>query len=413
MTIEKTDKRNAGRRLWDIQCAQGTQLCIGLDLHHDHDPEADPRDLPQLVQLYNDYHSLAQNLALDYGRSLAGYDMLCDGFHDVIRNHDLIWGRKPINLKRAIPFINGMIAYTKEVIYTAWGEGIRVFKIQMSFMEALSPVGNYVLEVIVAFIQWLAARDGEECFIILDCKRGDIFSTQEAYYRPYLAALDEEIFPGVCGRYDFDMMTVNAWMGTDVLDPGLKWFKRGKGAIVVNNSSNPTGPEFQDLVADVAMLDGELDENVLEATRRLKRKPTVADMMLFRTEAFCRRHSLNDADGFSPIFSVMGSTNKFDDTFRILRPSGTALIPGFGHQGGPFANVMPLAAKQYPRTGQIGICSSSRVHMYPWMPKYGGQGDPMKLRDELKRAIAQFKTDERAAYEAAGIVFPFLARGNS
>ncbi|MFH1712074.1 MAG: orotidine 5'-phosphate decarboxylase / HUMPS family protein [Patescibacteria group bacterium] len=408
MTIEKTDTRNAGRRLWDIQCAQGTQLCIGLDLHHDHDPEADPRDLPQLVQLYNDYHSLAQNLALDYGRSLAGYDMVCDGFHDVIRNHDLIWGRKPINLKRAIPFIDGMIAYTKEVIYTAWGEGIRVFKIQMSFMEALSLVGSYVLEHIVAFIQWLAARDGEECFIILDCKRGDIFSTQEAYYRPYLAALDEEVFPGVCGRYDFDMMTVNMHMGTDVLDPGLKWFKRGKGAIVVNTSSNPSGRQLQNLQIDQhsPCSFGPPDE-VNRVLDLLGRNPTVAEMMLHLTEVYCQENDLIDEDGFSPIFSVMGSTNKFDYAFRTLRPSGTALIPGFGHQGGPFVNVMPLAIKEGPRAGQIGICSSSQAHMYPWMKKYGGSGDPRNLRAELKRAIAQFKADEHAAYEAAGIKFPF------
>lgn len=72
--------------------------------------------------------------------------------------------------------------------------------------------------------------------VILDSKRGDIGNTAEKYA--------QESF----GRYGADAVTVNPYMGSDTVEPYLKW--RDRGVIVLCRTSNPGARDFQDLVAD-------------------------------------------------------------------------------------------------------------------------------------------------------------------
>lgn len=72
--------------------------------------------------------------------------------------------------------------------------------------------------------------------VILDSKRGDIGNTAEKYA--------QESF----GRYGADAVTVNPYMGSDTIEPYLKW--RDRGVIVLCRTSNPGARDFQDLLAD-------------------------------------------------------------------------------------------------------------------------------------------------------------------
>lgn len=321
------------------------------------------------------------------------------------------------DLIRGSRHLAGIACYFLELIEAAWAEGIRVYKPQSSFFEALAPAGEYLLSLVAMAVHEAAEKSGEPYFLILDAKRGDIMTTQERYYT-YLTGLEDEIYPGMTGCYDFDTMTVTTWMGEDVLTPGLPWFRAGKGAIVVTRSSNPSGTTFQDLDAhpNIGLTLSEeqkpfrfsperyeaVEEGMLE-----RRTPTVHELMLAETAAFSLKHNL-DEEGVSSIFSVMGSTVQMTPAFRKLRPGGIALVPGFGAQGGSFAKVMPLLVKEGPLAGHIGILASSREHNYPWMKRFGGSGDPRTLRGDLGRAIAAFRQLERDAYtEAYDVSYPF------
>jgi orotidine-5'-phosphate decarboxylase len=69
--------------------------------------------------------------------------------------------------------------------------------------------------------------------VILDSKRGDIGSTAAKYA--------QESF----GRYGADAVTVNPYLGSDSIEPYLKW--RDHGVIILCRTSNPGARDFQDL----------------------------------------------------------------------------------------------------------------------------------------------------------------------
>jgi len=71
--------------------------------------------------------------------------------------------------------------------------------------------------------------------VILDSKRGDIGSTAAKYA--------QESFE----RYGADAVTVNPYLGSDSIEPYLKWTDRG--VIILCRTSNPGARDFQDLEA--------------------------------------------------------------------------------------------------------------------------------------------------------------------
>lgn len=388
---------NAGRRLWLAQLAQGTNFNAGLDPHIARPGESGINaafyaDVSMLVEAAKGNRGLTERIE-----------------HDM--NAVLMLGHTAGMPSMATRTCAGVLAYVLLVIEAMWEEGIRSYKPQAAFYEKLGILGAYILSRVADRIRSLGQLHGERVFLVLDAKRGDIDSTQSPYYEAYLSRRDEEVLPGYGGIYQFDTITVTTWMGEDVLSPGLPFFASGRGAIVVNDSSNPSHAQFQKRPTEhdgrpVSAVGIDADEYA-ELVNMLGRRPTVSDEMLYLTERFCRTHGLVDDAGISPIFSVMGATVRFDATFRLLRPSGTALIPGWGHQGGKWAHVMPLARRDGPQAGQLGICSSSRAHMYAWLPKYGGEGSVRKLREEIRRAVRVFREEERAAYVAARLDWPF------
>ena len=384
---------NAGQRLWETQLAQGTGLCLGLDPHG---PDAEHE------RLYAQY-------ALDGGQERFQHLVL------EARQQGFVVSDDPSQVKRTYTYLAGVTGYLTAVIEAAWANGIRVFKPNIAFFERFAPFGDFVLARICRRIDGLAAGQKSRSFVILDAKRGDISSTQEPYYAAYLTDGIDAVLPGLPGQYGFDAMTVTTWMGEDVLTPALPYLQRGKGVIAVTRSSNPSGTSLQDLRVganpDAALSDKQrpyaVSDGILEEMESaIGYPPTAQEAMLYLTTTFCRKHNLVQ-DGVSPVFSVVGATRPMNRAFRILRPDGIALVPGFGAQGGAFDNIMALAQPDGPMRGHLGILSSSRAHLYPWRKEFGGSGDPKTLTADVERAIVKFRVDEKAAYQRADIEFPF------
>ena len=103
------------------------------------------------------------------------------------------------------------------------------YKPNFPFYEALGLSGLNALERTVEHIRKVAP----DVLLIADCKRGDIGSTNTMYAK---ALFD---------TWGFDAATVNAWGGSDSVEPYLEY--KDRGVIVWCRSSNPGAAEFQDL----------------------------------------------------------------------------------------------------------------------------------------------------------------------
>jgi orotidine-5'-phosphate decarboxylase len=155
--------------------------------------------------------------------------------------------------------------------------------------------------------------------VILDVKRGDIGSTAERY-----AA---EAFT----RYGADAATVNPYLGTDSLEPFLKYEDRG--VIVLCRTSNPGARDLQDLEVNAAPL--------YQAVARL---------------AAQRWNSRGNC------LLVVGATYPAElAQVRALVGDMPLLVPGVGAQGGDVAQVL---SNGQTAQGTGLIISSSRAILY-------------------------------------------------
>lgn len=155
--------------------------------------------------------------------------------------------------------------------------------------------------------------------LILDAKRGDIGDTATHYAR--------EAFD----RYGADAVTVNAYLGTDTLQPFFA--HNGKGAIVLCRTSNFGSGEFQLLEHDGEPLYITIAKTAATTWKKL------GDCAL-----------------------VVGAT--YPDELRQVRNivgDMPILVPGIGAQGGDIAAVVKNGAT---RDGTGLIINSSRAILY-------------------------------------------------
>lgn len=277
---------------------------------------------------------------------------------------------------------------------------IRVFKPQSAFYEQFGPAGCFVLMRVRNFIKKLERKKGIRLICLLDCKRGDISTTQSCYFLGLMGNLLEDW--GVnFSPYDFDIINVTPWMGSDVMvltdgkgnpDRGLNLMREGKGIIGVSKSSNPSSPEYQELYTP-------------------KRKTTVQLAHVEDSAKWSREFGL-EYDGLSTIGLVVGSTHICDGRIREIFPGTTLLVPGFGAQGGKFSLIIQELIREGKWNGQGAIFSSSRGTMYPHLKKYGGSGKVANLGKDLVAAVKKFRESEYEAFQTqevkdTGIKYPF------
>ena len=134
--------------------------------------------------------------------------------------------------------------------------------------------------------------------VILDVKRGDIGSTAEQYAK--------EAFV----RYQADAATVNPYMGSDAVNPFLKY--ADKGVVILCRTSNPSSRELQELVAD--------------------------GKKIYEHVAVLARDVWNASGN---VLLVLGATYPEElAAVRKLCPGLPFLVPGVGAQGGDVEKVV-------------------------------------------------------------------------
>ena len=179
--------------------------------------------------------------------------------------------------------------------------------------------------------------------VILDVKRGDIGSTAEQYAK--------EAFD----RYHADAVTVNPYMGSDAVNPFLKY--ADKGVVILCRTSNPGSKELQELV-------------------------TTEGKKLYEHVALLCRDSWN-ANG--NVMMVLGAT--FPEELKAVRelcPEIPFLVPGVGAQGGDVEKVVTFGRTA---DGYGLIVNSSRGIIYASKGEDFAQaaGEAAKtLRDQMR-----------------------------
>ena len=224
------------------------------------------------------------------------------------------------------------------------------FKFQAAFYERFGPAGYEVLA------RHLAAAREAGLIAILDCKRGDVGHTMQAYCEAYAT-------PGA--PLEADAVTLAPYLGSDGLAPfNVCAGEHGKGYFVVVKSSNPSAADVQ----DVKMEDGRpVYHRVAEMT------------------AAIGRHLVGES-GYSSAGAVVGAT--YPDVvarMRELMPQQFFLMPGVGAQGADVALLGPA----FDTRGLGALVSSSRGVAYAWREREGvsWQAAARAAARDLRRAV--------------------------
>lgn len=231
-------------------------------------------------------------------------------------------------------------------------------KPQSAYYELLGPAGSIMLKKTIDYAK------SRGMYVILDGKRNDIGATAEAYADAYLG---KTMVNGVaCEVYGADCLTVNAYLGTDGINPFLKRCgENKKGIFVLVKTSNPSSGEFQDRLMGDRKLCEEMAKRVGEWG---------SDLV---TEC-----------GYSEVGAVVGATYPKElKELRAYMPKNYFLVPGYGAQGGKASDV----ANAFNDDGLGAIVNSSRGIMCAWKKTDGigknyaqdARNEAIRMRDEI------------------------------
>jgi orotidine-5'-phosphate decarboxylase len=124
-----------------------------------------------------------------------------------------------------------MLDFNKAIV-DATADLVCAYKPQAAYYEAQGPSGIEQLRQTVAYIH----ENYPDIPVILDAKRGDIGSTNDAYIKYIFEYLD------------VDAVTLHPYLGEESLKNFLEM--ADKGMIILCRTSNPGAGEFQDLTID-------------------------------------------------------------------------------------------------------------------------------------------------------------------
>ena len=179
-------------------------------------------------------------------------------------------------------------------------------KVQIAYYE------QYGAEGVRAFLNTVAYAKEKGLIVIADCKRNDIGSTAGRYSAAYLG--ETALGSGNVSVAGCDFLTVNAYLGTDGVQPFLEDCKAfDRGLFILVKTSNPSSGELQDLM----LADG---RTVYEC---------MGDMVELWGAGLVGRY------GYSAVGAVVGATHPAEAKILRKRLKHTFfLIPGYGAQGG-------------------------------------------------------------------------------
>ncbi len=207
------------------------------------------------------------------------------------------------------------LAFNQQII-DATASVAAAYKPNSAFYEAQGASGFDALAETIAYIR--AAAPG--AMVILDCKRGDIGSTNRGYAEAAFTTLGA------------DAVTIHPYLGVEAMREFLK--DPSLGAFVLCRTSNPGTGEFQDL--QVAADDG-------------------SSSMLYEVVA---RHVRDDWNTNRNCGLVVGATYPGElVAIRSIAPELPFLIPGIGAQGGDLAATIEASGVS---NGAPTLINSSR-----------------------------------------------------
>lgn len=258
---------------------------------------------------------------------------LCVGLDPVIE-------KIPSFLKIGRPDSSTLISKFNAAIVEATKDLAAAYKPNTAFYEAHGLGGIEALMRTVTFIR----ENAPEVPVILDAKRADIGSTNEAYAR---FAFD------IVGA---DAVTVHPYLGSEAMKPFLE--RTDKGIFVLCRTSNPGAGEFQDLV-------------VFDTGRQLFHEVALRVAERWNAQGNCGL--------------VVGATYPRElAEVRALAPSLPILIPGAGKQGGSVEDAVRSGADN---RGAGFLINVSRDILYAPSSDTDFDNMPRKKAEEINNAI--------------------------
>lgn len=223
------------------------------------------------------------------------------------------------------------LAQMCEIVAAAAEDLLAIVKPQIAFFERFGSRGIQILERLIDSFHERGT------LVLIDCKRGDIGSTVEAYAQAYL---------GPASAFRADAMTAHAYLGFGSLKPLLTHaVDVGAGVFVVVRSSNVEGTPLQTAVLPN---DGR----------------TVADSLADMITGFNEQTSGSE---IGPVGAVIGATIEGDLLPTLDRlPTSLILAPGIGYQGATFEDLRkrfgPHAARAIPSSSRAVLDRGPDVH---------------------------------------------------
>lgn len=208
----------------------------------------------------------------------------------------------PRSLAEIRPVTEGILRFNREIV-DATCDIAACYKVQIAHYEALGVAGLACYRDTLRYVREKGA------IVIADVKRGDIASTGAMYAKAHFS-----------GDFEADFLTLNPYMGMDVLTPFESHLKTGeKGVFVLIRTSNPSAEDFQG--------SSEAEEPLFMA---------VGERVQSFGEAYRGRC------GYSLVGGVVGATKREElAAVREAFPALFLLIPGYGAQGGKGKDVTP------------------------------------------------------------------------
>ena len=143
--------------------------------------------------------------------------------------------------------------------------------------------------------------------VILDVKRGDVGSTNEAYAEAYLG--DDAAIP-------VDALTLTAYLGLDAMGAFFhRAAESGSGLFIVTRSSNPEGRPLQTAVSSAGTT---VEAGIVEALGRMNR---------------------DSGEAIGPFGAVFGASHAPPEGIDLAGMNGLFLVPGLGAQGTTAADI--------------------------------------------------------------------------
>jgi len=217
---------------------------------------------------------------------------------------DPSWDEQPYFLEKVktLGAKNFLIIWTETVLEAAKDLAPAV-KFQSAFFERFGAEGVSALEDSIKTARELGF------FTILDAKRGDISTTMQAYG---VSAFEQ---------MNADALTVNPYMGIDVVDPLQKWLKQGKYIYLVWLASNPSASALQ--MAKTG-------------------EGTFVELVHKTFKNYAKEKGIENQIGF-----VFGAT-KMEGAFFESVKNEILLIPGVGAQGGKVDAAFKMFLEKNP-----------------------------------------------------------------